>query len=746
MLPRFEADMSKVPVIAAILSVRSMTGAQAHVQVDFGRDIQPLLREHCVECHGPSQQMKGLRLDRRRDALPNRVGANGARIVPGDSARSLLFRRLAGTKSGPQMPPAGALPERYIKLFEAWIDQGAQWPDELSGDRSSVPADAAVEKMRTALRAGKREQFQRLLKASPGSVNARGQDGWTPLMYAALYGNADDCRLLVDAGAAVNTRNDAGGTALMYAVDDVAKTKLLLDRKADPNLRSGEGRTALMIAAESFPVVKLLLDGGADAKLSLPDGRGALALSGSSLDARVLRLLLDRGATSPLPLSAAVLSSCQECFDILLEHARPRDLTAALRVATASGNVDIIHKLLDAGAQAPPDILRAAALSSRPIPVATIRTFLGRGADPGLKTSFGLTTVDFAKRQGNDALVKLLAEAGIRDESPASVVPTPKPAGSVRGAVERAIAPLQRSDVAFLDRAGCVSCHNNSLTAMMVSEARARGFRVNEDIASSQLKRIAAFLQDNSERALENEGLPGGIDTVSYILLGMAAEKHPSDTITDVWARYARNSQSPDGRFKCLTKRPPLESSDFQVTAASIRSLLAYAPPGSRTGYRAAVARAVRWLAAAEPASTEDHVFQILGLRWGGGNSDTIRKSALKLLKLQRQDGGWGQIPALTSDAYATGQALVALRESGLLKPDDAQYLRGVRYLVDSQMEDGSWLVRTRSPSFQPYFDSQFPHGYDQFISAAASNWAVMALLPAAPAQPEHLARVVRSR
>jgi hypothetical protein len=118
----------------------------------------------------------------------------------------------------------------------------------------------------------------------------------------------------------------------------------------------------------------------------------------------------------------------------------------------------------------------------------------------------------------------------------------------------------------------------------------------------------------------------------------------------------------------------------------------------------------------------------------------------LKLLKLQRQDGGWGQIPALTSDAYATGQALVALRESGLLKPDDAQYLRGVRYLVDSQMEDGSWLVRTRSPSFQPYFDSQFPHGYDQFISAAASNWAVMALLPAAAAQPEHLARVVRSR
>ena len=58
--------------------------AQVPAKVDFARDVQPLLREHCVECHGPAQQMRGLRLDRRRDAMPNRVGANRARIVPGD--------------------------------------------------------------------------------------------------------------------------------------------------------------------------------------------------------------------------------------------------------------------------------------------------------------------------------------------------------------------------------------------------------------------------------------------------------------------------------------------------------------------------------------------------------------------------------------------------------------------------------------------------------------------------------------
>ena len=59
-------------------------------------------------------------------------------------------------------------------------------------------------------------------------------------------------------------------------------------------------------------------------------------------------------------------------------------------------------------------------------------------------------------------------------------------------------------------------------------------------------------------------------------------------------------------------------------------------------------------------------------------------------------------------------------------------YQRGIQYLLSSQLEDGSWYVRTRAPAFQPYFDSDFPHGPDQFISAAASNWASMALVAVA--------------
>jgi hypothetical protein len=55
-----------------------------------------------------------------------------------------------------------------------------------------------------------------------------------------------------------------------------------------------------------------------------------------------------------------------------------------------------------------------------------------------------------------------------------------------------------------------------------------------------------------------------------------------------------------------------------------------------------------------------------------------------------------------------------------------------MQFLLDSQLEDGSWYVRTRVIPVQPYFDSEFPHGTDQFISAAATNWATMALIAGA--------------
>ena len=111
------------------------TGSQSASgsSVDYQRDIEPLFRARCHMCHGPGQQMSGLRLDRAEDAL--RGGYSGPVILPGKAADSRLIRLVAGLEKGVVMPSAGErLSAAEIDLLRAWIDQGAVWPKDSSGD------------------------------------------------------------------------------------------------------------------------------------------------------------------------------------------------------------------------------------------------------------------------------------------------------------------------------------------------------------------------------------------------------------------------------------------------------------------------------------------------------------------------------------------------------------------------------------------------------------------------------------
>jgi squalene cyclase len=121
-------------------------------------------------------------------------------------------------------------------------------------------------------------------------------------------------------------------------------------------------------------------------------------------------------------------------------------------------------------------------------------------------------------------------------------------------------------------------------------------------------------------------------------------------------------------------------------------------------------------------------VFRILGLRWSNAIPKTINRFASELLEEQNDDGGWSQNKGLASDAYATGQTLVALYEAGRLQPKDAPYNRGALFLAGNQKPDGSWQVAKRIAGFQPYFDAKYPHGTDQYISISGACWATMAL------------------
>src|SRR5436190_17486087 len=120
------ASLGGAMLLVAVLpaGLPTAVSAQTPASVSFRTDVLPLLREHCVSCHGPTQQMNGLRLDRRSAAL---TGGTITVLIPGNSAASRLYLKLVGTQYGQQMPPSGRLSDHEIALVKKWIDQGAEW-------------------------------------------------------------------------------------------------------------------------------------------------------------------------------------------------------------------------------------------------------------------------------------------------------------------------------------------------------------------------------------------------------------------------------------------------------------------------------------------------------------------------------------------------------------------------------------------------------------------------------------------
>src|SRR5262249_32220191 len=141
-------------------------------------------------------------------------------------------------------------------------------------------------------------------------------------------------------------------------------------------------------------------------------------------------------------------------------------------------------------------------------------------------------------------------------------------------------------------------------------------------------------------------------------------------------AHLISTQQHADGSFAVFPARPPIESSAFTSTALSLRSLQLY---GKDTASQ--IDRARAWLEHAAPRTTEDRAMQLLGLNWAKADAARLGEAADALIAQQRPDGGWSQLTTLETDAYATGQALVALQAAGIATSSPA-YQRGIVYLL----------------------------------------------------------------
>jgi hypothetical protein len=163
-----------------------------------------------------------------------------------------------------------------------------------------------------------------------------------------------------------------------------------------------------------------------------------------------------------------------------------------------------------------------------------------------------------------------------------------------------------------------------------------------------------------------------------------------------------------------------------------MRALQLYTPKANAEEYRKSIRLAANWIANARSYNNEDRSWRVAGLAWAGTNKAATQQAVKELLAAQHPDGGWSDLPTMQSTAYATGKSLVALHLAGVSSSTSA-YQRGVKWLLANQQEDGSWYVQTRALGFQPWFDAGFPHGPNQWISAAGTNWAAMALTYALP-------------
>jgi hypothetical protein len=111
--------------LSGFLLLVSRCGA---AEVEFVRDIQPLLKEHCYKCHGEQKREAGLRLDTRDDALAG--GDSGQVILAGQPEESRLLQLVRGDDPDSVMPPTGAtLDADEIERIRKWIEAGAEWPE-----------------------------------------------------------------------------------------------------------------------------------------------------------------------------------------------------------------------------------------------------------------------------------------------------------------------------------------------------------------------------------------------------------------------------------------------------------------------------------------------------------------------------------------------------------------------------------------------------------------------------------------
>lgn len=637
----------------------------------------------------------------------------------------------------------------------------------------------------TAIRNGDERALQKLVASA--NVNSQDEDGNTPLILAAMYAGGDCVEALLNKGADSNIANQAGATALHRAASSLEKTRMLLAAGAKANVRSKLGNTPLLLAARcagNTKTVALFLENGADAKSGNGIGVTPILAAAASGDVESVRLLLDNGADpndfptlkGPLdglaagfrtPLMWAAYHNSIPMIRLLIDKgADPNKVIVfgtPLTSAAWHDSLEAAELLIERGTTVntkdpfsgfTPLHWAAASEASSP---KLVKLLLDKGSDPNATGgehigAFALvpqTPRLIAERRGRTAIVEALIAAGAKNPPAAEkitesrrtlpdVIDNPLLISSAQGAVDALQTTASKSRDSFLQHVShqdCTSCHQQYLPMAAVGNARSHSVRIDDKMAKGQIELLANSKHPffNLEFIAQTLFHPEPVGSFGYELLGLLAEKVPASPATDARVHHLVSIQTANGSWIGNLPRPPIQSNDVSTTALAILAIKQYGWAGRRAEFDASVDRGRQWLWKLNAETGEEGTFQLLGLSWAGESPEKLGGLAATLIQKQRKDGGWSQLPMLDSDAYATGQVLFALSQAARIPVTDPAWQKGLRFLLTTQQQDGTWRVARRAFPFQPTMNSGFPYYRDAWVSAAATSWAVMAMTPALP-------------
>jgi squalene-hopene/tetraprenyl-beta-curcumene cyclase len=264
--------------------------------------------------------------------------------------------------------------------------------------------------------------------------------------------------------------------------------------------------------------------------------------------------------------------------------------------------------------------------------------------------------------------------------------------------VERGANYLATEGVAWMNKQHCASCHHVPMMVWALTEARQRGYAVDEK-ALADVKNWA-LAEKNHTKVFPDLPLAKTRTETDYLgpllmALAVGADKNRDEVAETARHRLltlAASQQEKDGSWNANSGgRPPVHATRDVETSWLLLALVD--PPGPWTAQRKSAAD---WLSRNPPAENGHAIAMRLLVSDRVGQSGPDAGPSLEsLLRLQNEDGGWSQTKEMKSDAFATGLSLYAL--SARSGPRVAAAMgRGQAFLVKNQNSDGSWPMTSR--------------------------------------------------